>query len=174
MFQKITFSVFFLITFSSSLAQTKNDLNEINAVWEQFYQAFNSLDASLMANIHSKKLIRISGGNRIKDYKTYIDGYKKQFKKAREDKTTNKISLRFFERIANDSIASERGIYKLERKEVNKELKIFYGQFHVLLAKENGNWKIIMDYDSNENNSIGEEEYRKAYGINNLDAFIKK
>ncbi len=175
MFNKcITFLLFLFVFTTQGNSQTLNDLKEINEVWGKFHQAFETLDYSLMAEIHSKKLIRISGGKRITDYKNYIDNYKVRFQKAKENKNTNDIALRFFERINNDSIASERGIYKLIANKGKQNERIYYGQFHVILAKENGKWKILMDYDSDEANTIGERDFADAYGLNNLDAFMKK
>ncbi len=109
-----------------------------------------------------------------KEYLTTKPTLKATFKNAKENNIFNSISLRFFERINNDSIASERGIYKLIRIDDKKEKQTYYGQFHVLFAKENNSWKIVMDYDSNEGNTIGEKEYLKAKGINELDEFIKE
>ncbi len=174
MSNKLIALTIFLVAFTFHVqAQSIDNLKEINKVWEKFYKAFDSLDHQFMAEIHSKKLIRISGGKRISDYETYIKGYERRFKKAKENKTSNTISLRFFERVNNDSIASERGIYKLIRIEKDKKEQVYYGQFHVLFIKEHDEWKILMDYDSNEGNSIGEKEYRNAHGINQFDKFIK-
>ena len=91
-----------------------------------------------MAEIHSEDLIRISGGKRISDYETYINNYKRRFEDKKKKGETNEISLRFFERINNDSIASERGIYKLVRNKNRLDEKTYYGQFHVIFKKENG------------------------------------
>ena len=125
-----------------------------------------------MAKIHSKKLIRISGGKKIVDYETYINNYKTRFKNAKNDNTTAGISLRFFERINNDSIASERGIYKFINNKDEHNEQISYGQFHVIFVKENGEWKILMDYDSNNEGNIGEKDYNQAYHINEYNKFI--
>ncbi len=174
MLNKSIFFLFFLFTISNlSYSQSQKNLEDINKVWNKFYNAFNSLNYKLMAKIHSKELIRISDGKRITDYNTYINNYKTRFHKAKENKITNSISLRFFERINNDSIASERGVYKLIRIQ-NLKKKVYYGQFHVILTKEKDLWKILMDYDSNKNNSINEKDYLKAYDINELDKFILK
>lgn len=174
MFNKfIVFILFFVVFTNQSYSQSLDILNEINNVWGKFYQAFDSLDYKPMAEIHSKKLIRISGGKRIRDYKTYINNYKTRFNEAKKNNVLNNISLRFFERINNDSIASERGIYKLIRIENEENKQTYYGQFHVLFIKENNTWKILMDYDSNEADSIGEKDYVKAYGINEFAKFIK-
>ena len=48
-----------------SYSQTNTNLKDINQVWAKFYQAFETLDHTLMAEIHSRNLVRISGGKRI-------------------------------------------------------------------------------------------------------------
>lgn len=173
MFNKIIVSILFLVVFTNhSYSQTQNNFKEINKVWSKFYQAFETLDYTLMAEIHSKDLVRISGGKRISDYEIYINNYKTRFKKAKTNGVTNKISLRFFERINNDSIASERGIYKLIRNKNQNDEQTYYGQFHVIFKKEQGQWKILMDYDSTEGNTIGKDDYNKAHVITDFDKFI--
>lgn len=174
MFNKFVLTIlFFALFIYQSKSQSINNLKEINKVWEEFYKAFDSLDYRLMAEIHSKKLIRISGGQNITDYETYINNYKAQFNRAKNNNVSNSISLRFFERINNDSIASERGIYKLTRIENKQGKQAYYGQFHVLFRKENNQWKILMDYDSNEENTINEENFMKAYSINEFNRFTQ-
>ncbi len=154
-------------------AQSLDNLKEINQVWDKFYLAFDSLDYRPMKEIHSKDLIRIGGGKRISDYTSYTDNYKTRFEKTKENKVSNQIALRFFERINNDSIASERGIYKLIRIDALQQEKVYYGQFHVIFKKENGAWKIFMDYDSTEGGTIGEDDFIKAHGIDEFDPFIE-
>ena len=169
------FSILFLMVFVNQVySQTQSNLKDINEVWYKFYQAFETLDHSLMAEIHSKDLVRISGGQRISDYQTYINGFKARFASAREKGITNNISLRFFERISNASNASERGVYKLIRNKGKDNEQTYYGQFHVLFKKYNGAWKILMDYDSTESNTIAEEHYNEAYDIADFESFIKQ
>ena len=127
-----------------------------------------------MAEIHSKDLIRISGGQRISNYESYINRYKSNFAYSKENGITNNISLRFFERINNDSIASERGIYQLIRNKGKADAQSYYGQFHVLFKKEQGEWKILMDYDSTEGNTIDEKDFQEASEINDFKNFIKE
>jgi len=164
---------FFLAFISNGYSQTLNNLRAINEVWHKFYQTFETLDYTLMADIHSKELVRISGGQRISDYDTYINGYKYRFAKAMENGITNNILMRFFERLHNDSISSERGIYNLIQNKNQDDEQTYYGQFHVLFKKEQGEWKILMNYDSTEGNTIGEDDYKKAFGIEEFDTFIK-
>ena len=175
MLKKIILSTLLLIVFGNVChSQTKNNLEDINLVWSKFYQAFDKLDHTLMAEIHSKDLVRISGGQRISDYNTYIKRYKSNFAISKEKEVTNNISLRFFERINNDSVASERGVYRLIRNKGKDDEKAYYGQFHVIFKKEHGEWKILMDYDSTEGNTIDEKDYQAASDINDFTSFIKE
>lgn len=163
----------FLLNISSAQEQQTNDCKSINQdVWEKFYEAFESLDYNLMAEIHSKDLARITANNKqIKDYTAYIEGNKKSFNYSKLNKRSIEISLRFFERISNGFTASERGIYRTTQNKGKADERISYGQFFVLLKKENGIWKIVMDYDSNENNTIGEDDFSKAFAIDDYDKF---
>jgi hypothetical protein len=162
------------LAFNYCSGQARERLEAINSVWSKFYQAFETLDYQPMAEIHSKELVRISGGQRISDYEQYIEGYKSSFKKAKTDANSKRIELRFFERINSESTASERGIYKLINNENRPDEQAYYGQFHVIFKKEDGIWKILMDYDSNPENQIGEKEYLASYTIDELDNFIKE
>lgn len=175
MLKQTTILIFILIaSVHQSKSQSVENLEAINTVWKKFYLAFETLDHKPMAEIHSKDLIRISGGQRILDYDTYIDNYKAQFERLKTNNITNQISLRFFERLNNDSIASERGIYRLTRHKDKTDKQVYYGQFHVILKKDNGTWLISMDYDSSEANTIGEDDYKKAYDITDFKPFIKQ
>jgi len=163
----------FLLNTSLVVGQQTNQLESINKdVWQKFYLAFDSLDHSLMADIHSKDLARITANNKqIKNYSEYIEGYKSSFKKSKLNNRTTQISLRFFERISNEFTASERGIYRTIQNKGKSDERRSYGQFFVLLKKENGIWKIILDYDSNENKTIDKDDYLKAYAIDDFDKF---
>jgi len=167
----ITALVFTVIVANTSIAQNSDNLKAINTVWSKFYKAFETLDYTLMVDIHSKDLVRISGGKRILDYDTYINNYKSGFERDKKANQTSHISLRFFERINNDSTASERGIYKLVRNKGTEKEQAYYGQFHVLFKKIDGQWKITMDYDSSEGETIGEEDYKKAFAIDDFEKF---
>jgi len=164
-------TLFFCTTTLFSFSQTKTNLEDINTTWEKFYKAFETLDYTLMAEIHSKDLVRVSGGKRILDYDTYINNYKTGFERDKAAEQTSTISLRFFERINNNTNASERGIYKLVRNKATDNEQVYYGQFHVLLKKSDGIWKITMDYDSSEGGTIGEEQYQNAFAINDFEKF---
>ena len=163
-----------IICWNPMMGQSSSPLKSINELWAKFYKAFETLDHALMAEIHSKDLIRISGGERILDYDTYISGYQQGFEYNKSMKETNRIELRFFERAYSDSIASDRGIYKLIRNEGSDKEQIHYGEFHVLFKMESEGWKILMDYDSNLGNDKGEERFMNAQAIDSIEYFLKE
>ena len=157
-------------------ARSIKNLQHINNdVYSKFYQAFDSLDVSLMESIHSKKVIRIPAyRNTILNYKDYMKEYKHIFEETKKNNGSLNISLRFTERLNNDSVASERGIYKFTTNKDREDEQVYYAKFQVILIKEENTWKILMDYDSNENNTIGEEDFNKAYGMNEFEKFSKE
>ena len=164
----------FLITLFYSISQKKENLEDINTTWSKFYKAFETLDAQLMEEIHSKDLVRVSGGSRILNYDTYIESYRQNFKAVKEQGSTRNIALRFFERLNNDNTASERGIYKLTVNKGKTDEQSYYGQFHVIFKKEDNAWMILVDYDSNENNTIGEKQFIEAHAIDYFSPFINE
>jgi ketosteroid isomerase-like protein len=95
-----------------------------------------------------------------------FEQYKKQNeegdKRSTQQKTKRTIELRFLERMANESQAFEVGIYKTTVINAQGESRSFYGKFHVVLRKENGTWKILVDSDSSEGGTIGEKDFAAA------------
>jgi hypothetical protein len=67
--------------------------------------------------------------------------------------------------MASNDQAFEVGYYKTTSANiVSGEKRNGYGKFHVLLGKENGVWKILMDA-ANEKSDEGGIPFRQAYGI---------
>ncbi len=174
MLKKTIVIIIILIAFiNKGYSQELKKLQEINKVWVKFSEAFDALDYQLFAKINSTKLIRIGGGKRITDYDSYIKNTKLNFEEAKKYNSTQSIYFRFIERVSNDSIASERGIFKYVVNKNQSNEKTSYGKFHVILIKENSDWKIFMDYDSNYGTPTNEENYNKAVDMNEFEKFIK-
>ena len=153
-------------------SQNLEHLKAINTdLWENFTKAFETLDYELFSRLHSDDLIRVNGDSKsVKGKTVYIEGYKKRWATKEINQT---ISFRFLERISNNEKASERGIYRLTRNLNTQYEQSYYGKFHVILKKENEKWKILVDYDSSENNSIDEDSYQKAFDIEDFEKYQK-
>lgn len=165
--------LFLLTTFFVShviICQNNKNLEQINKdVWEQFTKAFETSDYILFGSLHSEDLIRVGGdGKRILSKENYIKGYENRWTNNNQERT---ISFRFLERIINDDSGSERGIYKLTVNKGTQNEQHYYGKFHVILRKESGIWKILVDYDSSENNTINESSFINAFHQDDLDSY---
>ena len=136
----------------SSLSQTGKLQQEINEqVWKPFIKSFNNGDDEGFKGVHSQDVVRV-----IQDSKQ-IMGYDQYFKKIPDSvKATwgnwkKNIELRFIQRIAGNDKAFEVGYYKTtSTNTITGEKRTGYGKFHVLLRKEKGAWKILMDADASE------------------------
>ncbi|MDO5970181.1 nuclear transport factor 2 family protein [Flavivirga aquimarina] len=158
-----------LLISNKAISQNINDLKDINSqIWSNFSKAFETVDYQLFESLHSNDLVRVNGGDykSIRNKEAYLEGYKERWKNSSLKQT---ISFRFFERIYKDGLASERGIYKFTINPGEKNQKSYYGKFHVILRKEEGHWKILVDYDSIENESINEASYNNCFALNDFE-----
>lgn len=158
------FLLFLVVNSTSSFnlnGQSTNFNKEVNkAIWVNFASAYETLDINLFESLHSDSFIRVSGNSKtIRNKKEYIDSYTKWW----QDKNLKlTISFRFLERINNGEKASERGIYKLVLNANTEKEASYYGEFHVIIRKEDQVWKLLIDYDSNPNDEVGENAYLMA------------
>lgn len=153
-------------TFYYSNAQTKTEIiAEINKqVWIPFRDSFGGKNEVVFSSLHSKDMVRVIQDN------NELFGYDIYFKKVPDStklewaKWEKNIELRFVQRIVNSEKAFEVGYYKTTSKHTETgETRKNIGKFHVLLRKENGQWKIYMDADTSAGAS--ETAFEKAAPI---------
>jgi ketosteroid isomerase-like protein len=118
---------------------------------ETLYQAFNNSNDEAFSAVHSREVIRvIQDDNKVMGYEQYFKKVSDSVKAKWKDWQKN-IELRFIQRIASDDKPFEVGYYKTtSTNTVTGQKRTGYGKFHVLLRKENGTWKILMDADAHE------------------------
>ena len=136
----------------SAFAQPDSLQRQINEqVWKPFIKSFNNQDNEALAAVHSKDVIRvIQDANQIQGFDQYFRKIPDS-ERAKWAKWKQNIELRFTQRIAKNGKAFEVGYYKTTNTNTQTGEKLSdYGKFHVLLRKENGAWKILMDADAAE------------------------
>ncbi|HZY78765.1 MAG TPA: hypothetical protein VFE50_04530 [Cyclobacteriaceae bacterium] len=155
--------VIILLLISSSVF-AQNAQTEINEqVWKPFIKGFTEGNTEIFMGVHSKDLVRSA-----RDSKEVLnwDEYNAQTRSGNERRVGNKtklnIELRFTERINNSNQAIDVGVYKTSWYTADGKSGAGYGRFHVVLRKESGAWKILVDTDSNENRTIGETQFLAA------------
>jgi ketosteroid isomerase-like protein len=155
----LLFAILLVPALSSAQADIQKAIND--QVWKPFIQNFNSGNTEGFMAVHSKDLVRVPrDSKKLSDFAQY----KKQLEyNGKSAKRT--IELRFTERITGDNKASEVGIYKTTVTTPQGEIKTHYGKFLVILRKENGTWKILVDTDSSEGGTITEEAFLAAHPL---------
>jgi len=162
--KKVVLLLFTCGTFSLCGQPAQQEINK--QVWEPFIKTFNEYDTKGFMAIHSKDAVRSP-----RDSKTvwsWDEYYKNQEQGDQQGKTsgsTRQLELRFTERIVNKDLAVDVGIYKTTSIRADGIARSFYGRFHVVLRKENGVWKILVDTDSSEGGSISEKDFLAATGM---------
>jgi ketosteroid isomerase-like protein len=151
-------SILFIEAHSQDYRQEIND-----QVWVPFIKTFNDYDAAGFLALHSKDLVRSSRDSKtILTWEEYLRQQCRGDDQAKADNSKRTLELRFTEHIANATQAIEVGIYKTTNTNSKGESRSFYGRFHVVLRKENGGWKILVDTDSSEGDTIGEKDFLDA------------
>jgi ketosteroid isomerase-like protein len=155
--------LFIFLAFSAS-AFAQNAQNEINEqVWKPFIRAYDALDADAFLALHSKEVVRAPRDDgRVMAYDEYASVIASGDQNAKINKFKKKLELRFTERWVNQNLAYEVGVYKSQLIRPSGNVTVYHGRFQVVLRKENGTWKIVMDSDSSEGGTIGEKEFLSA------------
>ncbi len=152
-----------ILIFLMSLAisgNTQPEQSEINEqVWKPFITYFNENNTAGFMSVHSKDVVRSPrDAKKVWNWEDYNKQQGLGDKEDIKEKRKRTLELRFTERIVNKDIAVEVGVYKTSYGENQN----YYGRFHVVLKKENGIWKILVDTDSTEGGTIGEKEFLAA------------
>lgn len=157
----LLFCTFFVLALNAQDKTESSIEEQINQqVWEPFKKAYGSSDAELYNSIHTDDVLRVTPWG-IKQGDTYKKDNVESF--SRSSRAVRTIDFRFEHRIHSDSIAYEVGYYKVVYKTDDGSSKESYGRFHVVLKKEDGQWKIAQDWDTNDINGhkVGAEDFEK-------------
>ncbi len=156
-----TIGISFLLLILNLMVEAQvNYQKEINdQVWKPFIGSFSNNNQEGFKAVHSKDVIRVMrDDNTIWGYDQYFPAQKNN--SSDWSKYKKSIELRFIQRIAVSDKAFEVGYYNTRSIAPDGKQHSSFGKFHVVLRKENGVWKILVDADSNKEAS--EEEFKKA------------
>ena len=135
-------------------------VTEINEqVWKPFITHFISGNKEGFRSVHSKRITRVEIDRGIvQDYEKYFPPIDANSPAVRRNRL---FELRFDKRISNGTQAWESGYYKGTVMQEGKEPRSYYGRFFVVLEKEDGGWKILVDADTGK--EANEENFNKAF-----------
>lgn len=151
-----------IVLFSLSAGAQPDSLkwvNEINEqVWKPFIAHFTSGNQEGFRSVHSKRITRVEIDRGIvMDYDKYFPPIDPAAPKRNSKRL---FDLHFDKRISNGTKAWESGYYKGTVVLEGKAPRSYYGRFFVVLEKEDGIWKIIVDADTGA--AANEENFTRA------------
>jgi ketosteroid isomerase-like protein len=160
--RQVSFLALLLMMVSSLNAQeVQKEINE--QVWKPFIKNFNEHNTSGFMTVHSKDVTRSPRDSKsVWNWEEYNKEQATGDQQDIKEKRKRTLELRFTERINSKDRAIDVGIYKTSYLLQNGSKQDYFGRFHVVLRKEKGVWKILVDTDSSEGNRIGEKEFLSA------------
>jgi ketosteroid isomerase-like protein len=147
-------------------------LDELNRdLWRPFAQAYAQRDAAAFARLHAPELIRVEAAGRwAGDLAAYLDRITAFFDKVTGRGGTIAITFRFVERVVDGPIASERGVYRIDRAVPGETARVYYGRFHVFARKSGDRWRIVVDYDTTDAGAVNEDTFAAAHDLDDFAA----
>lgn len=162
--------VLFLFSLISGSIGAQDFQKEINEqVWKPFIKGFNEHNTEGFMAVHSRDVVRSPRDSKvIWNWEEYNHEQAKGDQRAIKENRKHELELRFTERLADKDQAIDVGVYKTTYFLPNGNIESYYGRFHVVHRKENGVWKILVDTDYSEGDTIGEKDFLAAKPLDAL------
>jgi ketosteroid isomerase-like protein len=157
----IVMLLFSVIGFAqNNIMEIQNTIDE--QVWKPFQKAFETLDGKALNATYAKEVLRATP-NGIDTDNTFKTANLKRFQKNKKDGIAIALDFWFDSRRTNENTSYEVGFYRIGFTNANAETSYSYGQFHIVLKKINGAWKITQDWDTATINekAIGADDFAK-------------
>ncbi|MBX2970042.1 MAG: nuclear transport factor 2 family protein [Cyclobacteriaceae bacterium] len=144
------FCLFSILTFGQKKAELLEEINR--DVWVPFQQGINTDVDQLYIDVHSEDFYWVGPGSkgRIMDFNEYVEDSKMVMARRRNNQEKSEIEIRFLERNVKGDFASEKCISMFSTLKPGAETQTGYGITRYFLRKENGTWKMILQYGSTE------------------------
>jgi len=142
--------VFLLVLFATMLLngqENKAIQKQIDsALWKPFKKAFETLDAQKLNALYGEQVLRVTP-NGMDTKNKFKDENQQRFNRNKATGTNIELDFWFDSRQTNTHTSYEVGFYRM-RLIGAKDTNTIYGQFHIVLQKLNGVWKITQDWDT--------------------------
>jgi len=133
-----------LSTAQSAVSALQQEIDE--TVWKPFQKAFEDLDATALNAIYAQKVLRVTP-NGIDTEEAFKQGNNKRFAMFKTEGVKIQLDFWIDSRHTNAITSYEVGFYRIAAT-TKKETTYSYGQFHIVLKKDMGVWKITQDWDT--------------------------
>ena len=132
-------------------------------VWIPFCESFATNDSEAFLALHTTDAVRVGiDRNDVKSGDAFRESIMQQMKQFKDAGYAFSLTLRFTARTHGDDVAFEKGVYKFASASGDYT---GYGQFHVMLRKVDGTWKVALDADQ----EAGAEAFEAARPLEDVD-----
>ncbi|MEO0528911.1 MAG: nuclear transport factor 2 family protein, partial [Bacteroidota bacterium] len=140
--------IVFLFSFAHGISQEARTIQkEIDqSLWKPFQQAFQDLDGAALNTLYAEEVLRVTP-EAIDTENAFKEANLERFATNKANGTTISLNFWFDSRHTNVHTSYEVGFYKIVFLTKGEE-NVVYGQFHIVLKKINGKWKITQDWDT--------------------------
>ena len=116
-------------------------------VWKPFQRAFETLDGEALNATYSNEVLRVTPQG-IDTQNAFKTANLKRFIQNKEDGVSISLDFWFDSRHTNGAASYEVGFYRIGFTDRTRKTNYSYGQFHIVIRKQNGEWKITQDWDT--------------------------
>ena len=155
--------LFFISLFGFAQNEFKEVQNVIDQeVWKPFQKAFENLDGEALNATYAEEVLRVTP-NGIDTKNNFKTANLERFKQNKIDAISIALDFWFDSRHTNETTSYEVGFYRIRATTKEGKTSYNYGQFHIVLKKIDGVWKITQDWDTNKINgkTISAKDFEK-------------
>ena len=117
------------------------------SVWKPFKKAFEDLDGPALNAIYAADVLRVTPEG-IDTQNAFKPKNLERFEKNKKDGVSIALDFWFDSRKTNLDTSYEVGFYRIGFTDKEGKTNFVYGQFHIVLKKIKGEWKITQDWDT--------------------------
>lgn len=148
-------------------------LDELNRdIWHPFRRTYRTRDLDGFLGLYHLDLIRAGGPTKeVYGFDRLAADTRDWFTEVSASGDSFDIEFRFTERIAAGELASERGCYRITVTPADGDDRVLHGRFHTFARKTGGRWRIVTDYDTDDDGAITAEMFAAGAGVDDTARF---
>ena len=140
-----------VLVFTLSI-QAQNTIEDIqkeidNTLWKFFQKAFQTLDGDALNTLYASDVLRVTP-NGIDTQNSFKATNLERFNANRKNGDSIDLDWWWDDRKTTEDTSYEVGFYRIAFTSPQGETQYSYGQFHIVLKKIDGLWKITQDWDT--------------------------
>lgn len=149
------------VIFSSNAQSVEALQKEIDVqVWRPFKNAFETIDGEALNATYAEQVLRATPDG-LDTESAFKPKNLERFAKNKKDGISIALDFWFDSRRTNSYTSYEVGFYRIGFTDTDGNTDFVYGQFHIVLKKIDGQWKITQDWDTTTINgkTIGANDF---------------